>query len=64
MKISPHCAPGQVCPAYRAGKYPEMCACLKKAESELRRALWVGCVIIVATIALLSYSLYLLIGLH
>jgi hypothetical protein len=41
-----------------------MCACLKKAESELRRALWVGCVIIVATIALLSYSLYLLIGIH
>lgn len=33
---SRQCGPGQICPAYTAGKFPEMCGCLKQRSGELQ----------------------------
>jgi hypothetical protein len=52
--------PGRVCPAYRAGKFPEMCCFLKKERAELRPAVLICIAIMTLTAAIvagLSYGL-------
>jgi len=53
------CAQGNgVCPAWRDGKYPKMCACLQKNESEYRwfvntLIITIGCFVVVGELSLL-----------
>jgi hypothetical protein len=40
-EFSRDCGPGKKCPAYRAGKFPEMCVCLQERDGEVRLAVWI-----------------------
>jgi len=48
------CGPGRVCPAYRAGKFPQMCCFLKKQRAELRLAVLICIAIMTLTAAIVA----------
>jgi hypothetical protein len=50
--LSRDCGPGKVCPAYQAGKFPQMCCFLKKQRAEWRLAMLMSVAIMILTAAI------------
>ena len=67
MESFKECEPGKICPARKAGTFPEECVCLRQHEAEDRRLFWtIGAVVtIIAAIALAVVFFRLaLVGIH